>query len=296
MPVHLRDECEYGEVGCLVDGCTEVMKRKNVPAHVEKMHRDSETHSGEEDQQEEDSVSWTESEEVNTIFFVIYDILSVHALKHTCPHAGIGCPYEGPLSRSEHLRSCPYESLKGFFVMNTARMSLLTEQNMLLRHRVDTLESTVFTLRREMNAAKKGLGPWFRSSYHGVSSEIGATGGARESGGDGIDELAGYFPSERRHRASSSVSEGMYVAPLDLGTTLEGTLVGLRESVVGLAAGVDSAGRRSEMALANETLRLGEEMMSVRAQMHGLRMQVHGMMMDREGYRNYGIAGSITKL
>lgn len=191
--------------------------------------------------------------------------------------------------------------------MNTARMSLLTEQNMLLRHRVDTLESTVLTLRREMNGAKKALGPWFRSSYHGVSSEVtmGSSGGRRVSGGDGIDELAGYFPSEevgRRHRASSNVSEGMYgeiVAPLDLGTTLEGTLVGLRESMVGLAAGVDSAGRRSEIALANETLRLGEEMMSVRVQMHGLRMQVHGMMMDRnaglreEGYR---MAGSITKL
>lgn len=303
MPVHLRDECEYGEVGCLVDGCTAVMKRKDIPAHVEKVHGDSETQSGEEGQHEEDSISRTESEEVNINYFLNYDLLkNVHALKHTCPHAGIGCPYKGPLSGTEHLGSCPYESLKGFFAMNTARMSLLTEQNMLLRHRVDTLESTVFTLRREMNATKKALGPWFRS---GVSSELpmGASGGPRESGGD--DELAGYFPSEevgRRHRASSSVSEGMYggiVAPLDLGTTLEGTLVGLRESMVGLAAGVDSAGRRSEIALANETLRLGEEMMSVRAQMHGLRMQVHGMMMDRnagEGYRNYGMAGSITKL
>ncbi|KIM45211.1 hypothetical protein M413DRAFT_441891 [Hebeloma cylindrosporum] len=296
MPLHLRDECEYGEVGCLVDGCTEVMKRKDIPAHVEKAHADSEMHSGEEGQEEEGSISRTESEE------------------HTCPHAGIGCPYTGPLKASEHLESCPYESLKGFFVMNTARMSLLTEQNMLLRHRVDTLESTVFTLRREMNAAKNALGPWFRSSYHGmggysvVGSEVaGATAGPSESGG-GVDELSPYFPSEEvglRHRASSSVSEGMYggiVAPLDLGTTLEGTLVGLRESMVGLAAGVDSAGRRSEIALANETLRLGEEMMSVRAQMHGLRMQVHGMMMDRnaalreEGYGNFGMAGSITKL
>ena len=220
-------------------------------------------------------------------------------VQHTCPHAGIGCPYKGPLNVSEHLGTCPYEALKGFLGMNTARMSLLTEQNMLLRHRVDTLENTVITLRREMNAAKNALGPWFRSG--GLGNEVPITSAARrrEGTGDGNDELAPYFPSEEVGR---SVSEGMYggiVAPLDLGTTLEGTFVGLRESMVGLAAGVDSAGRRSEIALANETLRLGEEMMSVRAQMHGLRMQVHGMMMDRnatlreEGYR---MAGSITKL
>jgi hypothetical protein len=107
------------------------------------------------------------------------------------------------------------------------------------------------------------------------------------------------------------------IAPLDLGTTLEGTLVGLRESMMGLAVGIDSVGRHSEIGLTNETLRLGEEMMSVRAQMHGLRMQMHGMMMDRnaalrseEGQyfqlpglppppppnRNFGVPPSITKL
>jgi hypothetical protein len=170
--------------------------------------------------------------------------------------------------------------------MNTAKMALLTEQNILLRHRVDTLEKTVLTLRREMNGAKNALGPWFRRSNEMVGSEA--------------DELGRYFPSSEE--GPRKRNEGMYgrtegiVAPLEVGTTLEGTLVGLRESVVGLAAGVDAAGRRGEIALTNETLR-----MSVRAQMHGLRMQVHGMMMtmDRnaaEGYRNYGLPGSITKL
>ncbi|KXN91008.1 Ligand of Numb protein X 2 [Leucoagaricus sp. SymC.cos] len=71
------------------------------------------------------------------------------------------------------------------------------------------------------------------------------------------------------------------VAPLDLGTNLVGTLEGLRESVIGVAAGVDSLGRRSEIALANETLRLGEEVISLRAGVHGLRMQIHAMMMER---------------
>jgi hypothetical protein len=172
--------------------------------------------------------------------------------------------------------------------MHTARMALLTEQNMLLRHRADRLEKTVLTLRREMDGAKNALGPWFRRSYDVVSGEG--------------DELGRYFPSSEegpRERSEMHGRPGGIVAPLEVGTTLEGTLLGLRESMVGLAAGVDAAGRRGEIALTNETLRLGEEMMSVRAQMHGLRMQVHGMMMDRnaaEGYRNYGVPGSITKL
>ncbi|KAF9051199.1 hypothetical protein BDZ89DRAFT_528402 [Hymenopellis radicata] len=64
------------------------------------------------------------------------------------------------------------------------------------------------------------------------------------------------------------------VAPIDLSTTLEGSLNGLRESMVTLTTTVESLGRRNEIALTNETLRLNEEIMSIRAHMHGLRMQV----------------------
>lgn len=266
-----------------------------------------------------------------------------------CPHAILGCPYTGPQKPSDHLSSCPYESLKGFFTSNTAKMSLLTEQNMLLRHRVDTLEAMVQTLRREMNAARNALGPWFRVPYQvgggfglGAGSGIGVTSsellvgvqhyaaGPSQPMSAGEDPLAPYFPPAEMvqrpamgHQASPNDTAysrtGMIgiVAPIDLGTTLEGTLVGLRESMMGLAVGIDSVGRRSEIGLTNETLRLGEEMMSVRAQMHGLRMQMHGMMMDRnatlrseEGQyfqppirppppppnRGFGVSPSITKL
>ncbi|KAK0202638.1 hypothetical protein DFS33DRAFT_1341813 [Desarmillaria ectypa] len=71
------------------------------------------------------------------------------------------------------------------------------------------------------------------------------------------------------------------VAPLDLSTTLEGSLNGLRQSVVSLSASVDSFGRRNEIALTNEALRVNEEIRSLRANIHGLRMQVHAIMMDR---------------
>jgi hypothetical protein len=66
------------------------------------------------------------------------------------------------------------------------------------------------------------------------------------------------------------------VAPLNLSTTLEGSLAGVRESVVALGATVDSLGRRNDIALTTEALRLNEEIMSLRANVHGLRMQVSG--------------------
>ena len=205
-------------------------------------------------------------------------------------------------------------------------------------------------LRKEVNAVRNALGPWFSSSHKvggglgldvvGLTSSEWPVGMQQYAAGPsqpisvGEDPLAPYFPpaesmvqrSPIDHQSpSNTVGDTSYsrtgmmgvVAPLDLGTTLEGTLVGLRESVMRLAVGIDSVGRRSEIGLTNETLRLGEEMMSVRAQMHGLRMQMHGMMMDRnaalrseEGQyfqppvlpplpppnRNFGVPPSTTKL
>ncbi|KAF8813835.1 hypothetical protein BYT27DRAFT_7180601 [Phlegmacium glaucopus] len=299
MPLHLRDDCEYGEAQCPVLGCEDLLRRREVADHVEKMHGEEKRNAEATKRGEEEEFKDNEEE------------------MHICPHAALGCPHAGPQKSSDHLSSCPYESLKGFFTSNTAKISLLTEQNMLLRHRVDTLETMVQTLRREMNAARNTLGPWFRVSYQ-VGGGLGLGTGPIMSSGVGItsselplgmqhyaagpsqpmtareDPLAPYFPPAENvvqrpaigHQASSDTAysrTGMMgvVAPLDLGTTLEGTLVGLRESMMGLAVGIDSVGRRSEIGLTNETLRLGEEIMSVRAQMHGLRMQMHGMMMDR---------------
>ncbi|KAF8904439.1 hypothetical protein CPB84DRAFT_1677486 [Gymnopilus junonius] len=263
IPLHLKDECEYAEVVCMVAGCRETMRRKALQEHVEKVH---------DKEDEAEQVEAADEEEGDG------------AEAYSCPHEKVGCPYKGPLKPSEHLTSCPYESLKDFITSNTTKMALLTEQNVMLRHRVDVLESTVQIMRREMAQVKSALGPWSRSSSELPLALQAASAGpsSREE-----DALAAYFPEGSGARQGTG--------------TLEDTILGLRESVVGLAAGVDQMGRRSEMALANETLRLGEEMMSIRGQMHGLRMQMHGMMMERNGVEygrvgNTGLGGSITKL
>ena len=64
------------------------------------------------------------------------------------------------------------------------------------------------------------------------------------------------------------------VAPLNLSTTVEGSLVGLRESLVTLSAALESQGRRLELAFTTEGLRVSEEVGSLKAIVQGLRMQV----------------------
>ena len=76
-----------------------------------------------------------------------------------------------------------------------------------------------------------------------------------------------------RPQCAPSISKYV-VAPLNLSTTVEGSLVGLRESLVTLSAALESQGRRQELALTTEGLRFSEEVGSLKAIVQGLRMQV----------------------
>ncbi|KAH0588968.1 hypothetical protein H2248_004749 [Termitomyces sp. 'cryptogamus'] len=202
----------------------------------------------------------------------------------------------------------------------SCRIAELTAQNIVLRQRVDALENLVSTFRREMGAVKHVLGPWIQASnvntprYYSTEMPVsGQPATASTSAGDGVeraqsryqppasslpsaDSLASYFPTEHEfsttYHAPQRTSSGVnsyeaytpthpLVAPLNLSTTLEGTLHGLRESVVGLATGVDALGRRQEIAMSNEATRMAEEVGSLRLNLQGLRMQMHTIMMDR---------------
>lgn len=214
----------------------------------------------------------------------------------SCPESRNGCPFTTTEeeSLSAHAATCVYQSIKGFFSVSAARHASLLEQNALLRHRVSALETTVEILRREMETVKCALGPWISaegsSARRDVSERLprreNVNLAIQEADGEAFEDRLGFPPI----RAAPTTSRSMYapsnivtvphlssvVAPLDLGTTVEGTVSGLRESVLALAAGVDSLGRRSEIALTNESFRFGEEIMSLRASINGLRMQVSG--------------------
>jgi outer membrane murein-binding lipoprotein Lpp len=248
-----------------------------------------------------------------------------------CTHADNGCSWKGPrhtLSRL-HILSCPYESIKGFFAVNSSRMATLTDENTTLRCKVEALEGIVQTMRHEMHAAKTALGPWYRPegwypplSHQTTSTEQPFHARARptslassstpsstsfvpfgspnpSTSAAASNALASYFPPEadeslpslpwleRRINTSSSgpspdpngrpyhePTPHTPVAPINLSTTLEGSLESLRESVVTLSASVDSLARRHDIELRNETLRANEEISRLNYIMNGLRMQV----------------------
>ncbi|TCD62918.1 hypothetical protein EIP91_006216 [Steccherinum ochraceum] len=80
---------------------------------------------------------------------------------------------------------------------------------------------------------------------------------------------------------SNSSSTSSTVAPLNISTSLFGTLTSLHSSVVSLASAIDSLSRHQDVALTTEAMRMGEEVRSLRAVVNGLRMQVHAIMVDR---------------
>ena len=261
----------------------------------------------------------------------------------TCGHASNGCPWRGPRHNliSSHLLECPYESIKGFFALNAARLSALEAENTSLRGRVEALEGALRSTKRDVQTARHALGPWFRpDGYHeparpppppsepaprsysrrrlsnalnsamfGFPNDAGpvdptiilpTTQAHPAATPPPADAFAQFFPppetthSQMLHPseallATSQMLEGTYprsapassVAPINLNTTLDGSLISLRNSIVTLAASLDSENRRHDIALTTESLRVNEEVGSLRAIVHGLRMQVHQIMMDR---------------
>ncbi|KAF8070591.1 hypothetical protein FPV67DRAFT_1756514 [Lyophyllum atratum] len=358
LPPHLLDSCAYREVACPQGKCWETMLFKDSISHV---HEEDENH---------DEVHSTKVQEAKP------EASDIEALVPPVidPPAATNEPRQSETS-SVSTDIAPTSSTSVTAIARSVapepRLAVLTEQNILLRHRVDLLEGLLHGFKRDMNAVKRALGPWFRvgegveananrdRSYFSTELPVGAqpTSASTSNAAEGstapeglppypyprphqhphayqypfpyttvapmphADSLAPYFPAEvddatpfhsarrapppasanpvRPHRSPSSVefvtppTQGYdphtpypaphpsLVAPLNLGTTLEGTLHGLRDSVLGLAASVDSMGRRHEIALTNETSRMAEEVGGLRAGVHGLRMQIHAIMMDR---------------
>ncbi|KAL0954541.1 hypothetical protein HGRIS_003506 [Hohenbuehelia grisea] len=355
---HLKDSCQATEMSCPEEDCDKVVLRKEIGKHShECLHRLVKCDAC---QTQVKFISLEDHLADCPVKIVTCDSCSLEVPRSEiklhvsgcpevfvgCPHSDNGCPWQGPRRSldTSHIPTCPFEAIKGFFDINETRLSALTDENTLLKHKVDALEGLTQTLRREMQSVKMALGPWFRPDgirpplVQHSSAEVPPefqpwTASTSQNSYDppgttnpGIfsppltavpDALAPYFPSDnderhwsnpcppqyvdpvRRgmHRPSSSVPELPYtssaayaaynrlepnaVAPINLSTTLEGALEGLRESVVTLASSVDSSARRNDIALTNETLRMNEELMSLRANVHGLRMQVHTIMMDR---------------
>jgi hypothetical protein len=111
------------------------------------------------------------------------------------------------------------------------------------------------------------------------------------------DALASFFPptgasppvaspylSTPSYSLSSNTADSAIlssVAPLNLNTTLEGTLSSLRDSIITLSASVDSLARQQDIAMSSESQRVNEELRALKNAINFQRMQVHRIMMDR---------------
>ncbi|KAJ7594326.1 hypothetical protein C8J56DRAFT_854429 [Mycena floridula] len=328
LVIHLKD-CPFQLMPCSTSQCSDLVFRRDLDDHQCDMvtvscescgaqinSHDLETHRAE---------CWTEC------IFCATELRSSDLSSHqdscslfvvSCPHSPHGCSWRGARnSLSQHISSCAYEAIKGFFPVYNSKMESMETENMLLKVKVEMLEGTLQRTRVELEGFQRALGPWYRpntTSYSPISSELPPTLQPSSASGSqpsefffdstpflpSSDQPNSYRPMENSlratHRHSGSLPQGwdqsgfplaqsrpttqQSVAPLDLSTTLEGTLLGLRESLVSVGASVDSLGRRSDIALSNETMRINEEVMSLRANIHGLRMQVHTMMVDRNAH------------
>ncbi|KAG8999119.1 hypothetical protein FRB90_012146 [Tulasnella sp. 427] len=61
-----------------------------------------------------------------------------------------------------HLQLCPYEAIKGFFAIHSARQRDLELENADLRRRLEDTERTVRSHQRDLDRAKVKLGAWFQ--------------------------------------------------------------------------------------------------------------------------------------
>ncbi|KAI6110574.1 hypothetical protein EDD16DRAFT_1836451 [Pisolithus croceorrhizus] len=112
-----------------------------------------------------------------------------------------------------------------------------------------------------------------------------------------VDDAAAYFsaspeagfvdahhPTAATHRPAGNLRDGhlqlhqrsllVPIAPLNLSTSLEGTLSGLRDSVTAVSASVESMARRNDITHTTESMRINEELGSLRYAIHGIRLQV----------------------
>ncbi|KAF9535457.1 hypothetical protein CPB83DRAFT_841788 [Crepidotus variabilis] len=124
MAHHLMEECMFAEVECPVLGCGQRVTRNRMGRHGKETHHDDRLQEREEEERKNARASKNEKEDNS--------------------------------SGSEPLKSIQNEEPN--------KVTLLTEHNILLLHRVASLEGTVRELKREMEAVRSVLGPWLRVS------------------------------------------------------------------------------------------------------------------------------------
>ncbi|KAJ7217901.1 hypothetical protein GGX14DRAFT_517238 [Mycena pura] len=229
LTTHVADACPYSPVSCPKGECDQTLVRKDAQSHkcphtlvpcdlcgAQIQFADLQTHISECD----NTTVTCES--------CAAELSRLDLASHECPAALVpctqasnGCAWTGPRTAlSMHLISCPYEAIHRFFALNDSKFDTIAQDNLLLRHKVDTLQGIIQSMKHELQSVKAALGPWYRPdgvyAYTGPASDLppdlqpsNASTSRRFSLGDAPppphashDMFAAYFPSETTDTSS----------------------------------------------------------------------------------------------
>ncbi|CAB4397572.1 unnamed protein product [Rhizophagus irregularis] len=167
---HIKEECLFTKLSCYNEECKEIIFKKDLPKHMEnckaRMVKCENCEAKVQLSILEGHKSNCPVKNIECSFCHTTRIQSEHTLHLeecpekpvTCHHAEFGCSWEGrQLDLLDHIDSCSYEPLKGFFNMYKQRNEALEQENQRLKTNIQELNSTVSLLENQVTAMSNWL-------------------------------------------------------------------------------------------------------------------------------------------
>jgi len=325
LSAHMRDDCLFTTLTCPKENCGIVYIRKDEEAHDHRYHL-SVASSGqltgfqEESSNDIDSDAKAQGTSLCNSCGCQFDQeefkahssgCSVTAV--ACKHSENGCSWLGPRKDvDDHVTSCPYEAIKGFFEIERRKFDSLAAENIMLREHIEKLQYTLHSVHRELALTRGAIGPWLLAaspeqfatnppSGNSTSEEV-----VREpmqppneppQDFDAPIRVEDFHPISTPHSRVlhnpentarfTNLPETHYPfrpalpPPLDPSKSIYGNLSDLRSSVIALSGNLASLARLQNQSLNGEANRLNDEMASFRVILHGIRLQINSILMER---------------
>ncbi|RIA98559.1 hypothetical protein C1645_795773 [Glomus cerebriforme] len=167
---HLKEECMFAKLACRNEECGEMILKKDLSKHMEsckaRMVKCENCEAKVQLSTLEGHKFTCPVKNIECPFCHTTRIQSEHTLHLeecpekpvTCLHVEFGCSWEGrQCDLSDHIVSCSYEPLKGFFSMYKQRNEALEQENQQLRTNIQELNNTVDLLENQVSAMSDWL-------------------------------------------------------------------------------------------------------------------------------------------
>ena len=147
----------------------------------------------------------------------------------------------------EHVDTCVYDKLRGFFARYDERCGLLEAENQLLRTQITSMATELDRLQHQLSAS---LGPY----------------------------MATRLPEHTKSSSETEIGDEVLSTEAPLSSHLSYVSTSLHD----LTDSVARMELRTERQIMNESLRQSEELHVLRAGLHGVRMQVCQLLLDHQ--------------